>query len=922
MILDETIRKQTLDPTQSFIVQAPAGSGKTELLVKRFVTLLNLVDQPEQILAITFTRKAAQEMQVRVLDYLQKNNQSISNKNLLTQIQQQPDCLHIQTIDSFCQNLVRQVPFKSMILPAMQVGEDLESLYAQAAEQSLMYFLQDKPEQSFIDLLLYFDNDLPLLQKLLARMLTKRDQWLILGLHQGSQQEALLNLIQETWQNLIDASLSTLGTLIHTKDLVEVLRLAKLGCQYFSENYSTKTEPDWQYLAEISSVDETVITQDLPFWQALASFLLTKTGQWRKSITKKEGFPAASEARNAKQKQFYKENKQAFQELLHKLRNQASANNLLQKLQEILLLPSATILAQNTQQDALMKQVLSLLIHATAKLQLLFVDRGVVDYTQFLLAANALLENSLEDNNQLAEKLSYQIKHILVDEFQDTSVSQFYLLEQLMRSWDISMNVSLFLVGDPMQSIYKFRQADVSLFMRIWYQQLDLPVPVHPLRLQMNFRSTATLVNWANHLFSQLLPENANMDMAAVPHSPATAFHKTPAQTQTTNTIYCRGFHHIQQQQEYIVRLLQSKQDTTQHSTAILVRSRSHLFDLLNQLHQHQIHYQAVELASMADQLFIKDIMHLTKVIYNPTDRLSWFCLLRCPWIGLSLKHLYYIAHLDSQVWEAIQLIIQNPYQHPAIDKPALQRIKLVYKVLKQSLPMRFRQSWGELIMTAWDQLGGFINLSAQELEQADQVFYLLNQHGSYSALDLASIENTLEKTKQDQTHGIDKDKRNALQIMTIHKAKGLEFDRVIIPSLHMPSAHADPELLLFSPYHLIDKPGLLLALNQPNPLANSGSSLYGYMRYREKLQQSLEQDRLLYVAMTRAKQELHLLASLEGINDAKPKQNKSNKTATTTNSTNSIWKPTKGSFLAKLWPMLAEDFINSLPTQDEEQCI
>ena len=125
---------------------------------------------------------------------------------------------------------------------------------------------------------------------------------------------------------------------------------------------------------------------------------------------------------------------------------------------------------------------------------------------------------------------------------------------------------------------------------------------------------------------------------------------------------------------------------------------------------------------------------------------------------------------------------------------------------------------------------------------------------------------------------------------MTIHKAKGLEFDRVIIPSLHMSSAHADPELLLFSPYHLIDKPGLLLALNQPSkPLDNNGSSLYGYMRYREKLQQSLEQDRLLYVAVTRAKQELHLLASLEGINNTKPKQNKTSKTLNTTKSTNSI---------------------------------
>src|SRR6202521_4097744 len=131
-VLESTERLRAVDPSDSFIVQAPAGSGKTELLIQRFLTLLSLVEQPESIIAITFTKKAAGEMRHRVIGALQKaaaesapeeaherqtwelSRRALARDQELTwQLIQHPSRLRIQTIDSFCSSLVRQMPWVS-----------------------------------------------------------------------------------------------------------------------------------------------------------------------------------------------------------------------------------------------------------------------------------------------------------------------------------------------------------------------------------------------------------------------------------------------------------------------------------------------------------------------------------------------------------------------------------------------------------------------------------------------------------------------------------------------------------------------------------------------------------------------------------------------------------------------------------------
>src|SRR5438874_9156496 len=121
-IADTAAREAALDPRRSFIVQAPAGSGKTELLVQRYVRLLGTVEKPEEVVAITFTIKAAAEMRRRVLSQLE-NPADIGHR------------LRIQTIDAFCASLTRQMPVVSGFGAQPGIVEDAHEHYHDARSE-------------------------------------------------------------------------------------------------------------------------------------------------------------------------------------------------------------------------------------------------------------------------------------------------------------------------------------------------------------------------------------------------------------------------------------------------------------------------------------------------------------------------------------------------------------------------------------------------------------------------------------------------------------------------------------------------------------------------------------------------------------------------------------------------------------------
>jgi ATP-dependent helicase/nuclease subunit A len=216
-IVDAVQRERALDPTQSFIVQAPAGSGKTELLTQRFLRLLACVEAPEEILAITFTKKAAAEMRSRIRDALQKAAkepqptsphhqktwqlaQAALRQDALFQwgLLHNPNRLRIKTIDAFNTLLTRQLPLLSHFGALPEIMDFPQALYTQAV-QTFLSHLEEKVawSQPIAKLLLHLDNNMQAAEALLVNMLAKRDQWLpyILA-HQEHSSSIFLKSVQ------------------------------------------------------------------------------------------------------------------------------------------------------------------------------------------------------------------------------------------------------------------------------------------------------------------------------------------------------------------------------------------------------------------------------------------------------------------------------------------------------------------------------------------------------------------------------------------------------------------------------------------------------------------------------------------------------------------------------------------------------
>ncbi|HRE31231.1 MAG TPA: UvrD-helicase domain-containing protein, partial [Candidatus Berkiella sp.] len=228
------------------------------------------------------------------------------------------------------------------------------------------------------------------------------------------------------------------------------------------------------------------VAHDLLLWQGVAEVLLTKEGEFRKRFDQNIGFLSQSAAKDKVEKAARKEQQETIKALIAELAEIEGAQTLLAELK---LLPEPNLSNQHLKILKALGDILPVLV---AHLQVIFQNTGKVDFTEISLRASNALGDALEPSDILL-KLDYQLRHILIDEYQDTSVSQYRLFEKLVAGWQPGDGRTLFLVGDPMQSIYRFRGAEVSLFLHTQEKGLG-SVSLMPLTLQVNFRSNENVI--------------------------------------------------------------------------------------------------------------------------------------------------------------------------------------------------------------------------------------------------------------------------------------------------------------------------------------------------------------------------------------------------------------------------------------------
>lgn len=837
---DSYARQQAADVTQSYIVQAPAGSGKTELLIRRYVALLKTVKAPENIVAITFTRKAANEMRERVLQ-------------ALPDVEINPNRLRIQTIDSLCASIISAAPILSQFGAKPSITDNSERYYIRAAK-NLLAKLDEKNSwnKSLADVLLHLDNRYEYAMTLFSQLLSKRDQWLPHIIHAKSKS----NLREELEKNLENVIADTL----------------QHAYEQFAEEFKTQTVQLANFAADEIQNDNLRLSifpesriKDCKSWQTLADWLLTKTGQWRKQVNKKIGFPSNKKTEKA-----------AMKILLGNLQTNEKLAECLHATRDIP--PKQYNPTQWKMVDALL-QVLPVL---AAELKLLFQTDGVVDFIE--VSSGALLAlGQKEQPTELALNLDYQIQHLLIDEFQDTSITQYSLLEKLTYGWQPGDGRTLFLVGDPMQSIYRFREAEVGLFLRAKEQGIG-DITLKSLTLTTNFRANQSLVDWSNSLFTEVFPKTDNISTGAITFSPSSAIHPPKQDTHHFHTLVNKS---SEDEAKKVIELIQKQQRTHPEETiAVLVRSRAHLAELIPMLQQANIEFQANEIVALIHCPAIQDILTLTYAMLHPGDRLHWLALLRAPWCGLTLSDLHILANGNENktLWDNItdtniQKQLSDDGQH---------RIKKIISILQPELFKRQQLPLRKWIENIWLALDGPACLTHQyEIEQIKQFFSLLEKCDRGGCIDGNEFEQQLSLTYTN----VGSQAKIKLQLMTIHKSKGLEFDCVILPSLHYRSAVDSNTLLMWLERPRKESNDLLLA--PIRSAQHKEDKIYSYVRKLNQTKADFETIRLLYVAITRAKQTCHLIAHVNYDEDYQ--------------------KPVSRSLLNLLWPIWQQHLPNAI---------
>ncbi|SHE66669.1 ATP-dependent exoDNAse (exonuclease V) beta subunit (contains helicase and exonuclease domains) [Microbulbifer donghaiensis] len=892
--VDAEARSRALDIRRSFAVSAPAGSGKTGLLTQRVLKLLASCQQPEEVLAITFTRKAAGEMRERLIEALHKARNSerpdnphdaitwdLANQLLHRdteqnwQLLQMPQRLRIQTIDGLCRSLASQLPIESGLGAPGEPLEQTQIAFEMAVVNLLKHLDGETPDGDLQQLLLHLDNDLGQLNKLLQILLEKREQWLgpLLSVgHEGAQDYFHFAIDELVAENLADLASALRG---YAGELIELARYAGKNLQRDNPGHPLCS------CAELDALPE-ADNSALPAWLALTELLVTGKGDIRKAVDKRVGFPAVD--KKDPETALANEYKARIKDLLAEL---SENRTLLDTINEVRKLPSGL----QEDQWLLLQGLAQVLPKLVAELKLVFQQLGATDYTEVAQAALIALGSS-DEPTDLALKLDVQTRHILVDEFQDTSQIQLQLLEKLTAGWEPNDGRTLFIVGDGMQSCYGFRNANVGIFLDARSRGIG-EVPLEALDLQVNFRSEGAVVDWVNRTFLRAFPAEDNISRGAVRYLSSHAFKDTKWPAPAVNFYGCIDDNARSREAQQVVELVRDLQARDPGGRiAILVRKKKHLGRVLPALSAAGLSYQAPDLAPLASKMVVLDLLSLTRALLDPSDRISWLALLRAPWCGLQLPDLYTLAN-----WGNGDLAPTDPGARPLLW--ALQEIADI-QLLSDDGRARLQRAAGP-ILRAWQQrgrkplrawieglwlaLGGPAAVTQKsDLDNVQDFFQLLERFDSGGTIaDWQQFYNALEKlfARPGQDASV--------QVMTIHKSKGLEFEHVLIPGLDQGGKPGGDQLLRWAEW--LNRDGDSRFLLAPKSARGDSDPLFDYLRYDNSERERLEGTRLLYVGCTRAIRSLHLLACVA--RDEKKGDLKA---------------PGAAALLASIWPTLRAD--------------
>lgn len=789
---------------------AGAGSGKTYVLMKRFVQILraDLSVSPTNIVAITFTRKAADEIKGRVrqavgecVEQAQTDLERLRWQEHLQKVESAP----ISTIHSLCSRILRDNPVETQLDPEFTILEDFEAqdFFKETLQQ---YLRKNIKENAALRRLVQtygvnsFVNQVTALGDKLSE-LVREDNLAEPYLKAKEELPALQQKLFAALHDVIEAR--------------EALGAKTKGRQTLTEAAGLLDEMQKQLLAPEPDCS-----------------LLDASG-----VVKVSGKALAAELTNLK--------------------------NLRQELNNVLLNAKGCDLVQDWL--AVLQEFYACLSARKQENNVLFNDD-----------LDLLAIEHLQKNEALRQKYQERYKYIMVDEFQDTNERQRQLIYLLCGNKLDNKN-NLFIVGDVKQSIYRFRHADVSVFNRV---KEDIAQNAgQNLGMKTNFRSTQSIVESCNTAFCQLMDlpkeeiclehhEGANTGGAKI------CLLQVPYKSKDDDLGAKED--KWQKEAEAIAAYLQQELPKVEPqlrpgaSKAILLRAMTHCEILRQTLQGYGINCVVVKGKGFYEQQEVLDILNLLAALHNRYASLELAGALRSNYFGLddaTLTQLFWQTENDKPLWDVLQAVGSGELQmnlqpeQQALAMHAAERLRS----LRQAAAL---MALPELFAQLWDELKPEFVLSQQEngpskLANVKKLRRLAQQYCQTKQASLAewlqNVKDLRASSSKEPAATVQAD--DALQIMTIHNSKGLEFDLVILPQLDK-SVKGDTASIKYLPGKEGEQ-GLLGIKVPDKELQLQKSGVYEQAGERDKVLEEAESRRLLYVAMTRAQKQLLMVGTV-----------------------------------------------------------
>ncbi len=859
-------QQDALNIEKHVCVTAGAGSGKTTVLVERYLKILREgnVETPREIVAITFTEKAAAEMKERIIEELsvQENTDGLEPDNSLQHFREEMNSAHISTIHAFCSRILREFPFQAGVPANFGVlsGIDQKLLLQRTIRDTLREIAidtQDRHRSELTRLLQRYGGQQKLVD-FFSTMINRRD--VLEHLMQEIYQDREVDGIRRNWEQSTRMELmATVDRLMSRIDIAEFIRCLNAVLEVAKGEKADEAKNLTPQLKEL--YEKNPDSPKVPNLLKAIGKAITVTGD--KIAT--TGFLPRSVDRTeiADEIDFLISTAKKIKEI-PALETEKDDN----KIDDVETDNGDKADDPETDDDFLINTTRDLLTlyerclnaYQTAKL-----SQGTLDFADLQLKTRDLLR----DNEEIQQMLIERHKYYMVDEYQDTNESQYELVMLLTNNLE---DANLFIVGDPKQSIYGFRGADVRVFEKT--KQKIIEKRGCDVALTANFRSLSAPIGFVNYFFHRLMGDGSETEFE-VPYEALTQARPVDADGSVEMLLGKQGdeaaneytliAQHIKNMKANEVEIwkrddngVETKRPIQYGDIAILIRSRRHLPDIEHALLEADIPYLTTGGVGFYQRQEIYDIWNYLNFLNAPIkNHVSLAGILRSPAFGISDTELYEISLQEkTNFWEKAQ-----NYQ------AATDGLRRAITILKRHCQIARRLPVNRLVLTIVNETGliGTLKTGKQGQQRWANYQKLLELARNFDGDENTQIlpdfieflDILITEEPQEGQAPIDETDTGSVRIMTIHAAKGLQFPVVILPRLDRASQ--------FDREPFIDEAlGIGFSPLKPDEgYRKTEPEIIVLMKNRASARETAEKKRLFYVGTTRAEDRLILSGTL-----------------------------------------------------------